>query len=96
MKARKGQQTYNGLVDCARKIYAAEGGRAFWKGAPGNFVCQCPSILTIYLLYVSFMINVNEIFPTARIFRSSPQFGVTLLTYELLQRLFAVDFGDKP
>lgn len=25
--------------------------------------------------------------------RSSPQFGVTLLVYELLQRMFYVDFG---
>uniref|UniRef100_W5MYN3 Solute carrier family 25 member 13 n=1 Tax=Lepisosteus oculatus TaxID=7918 RepID=W5MYN3_LEPOC len=33
----------------------------------------------------------------ARVFRSSPQFGVTLLTYELLQRWFNVDFGGhKP
>lgn len=33
----------------------------------------------------------------ARVFRSSPQFGVTLLTYELLQRYFNVDFGgSKP
>ncbi|XP_072019919.1 electrogenic aspartate/glutamate antiporter SLC25A13, mitochondrial-like [Amphiura filiformis] len=31
----------------------------------------------------------------ARIFRSSPQFGVTLLTYELLQRSFVVDFGGR-
>ncbi|XP_076455982.1 electrogenic aspartate/glutamate antiporter SLC25A13, mitochondrial-like isoform X2 [Babylonia areolata] len=31
----------------------------------------------------------------ARVFRSSPQFGVTLLTYELLQRLFYVDFGGS-
>lgn len=30
---------------------------------------------------------------TARVFRSSPQFGVTLLSYELLQRVFYVDFG---
>uniref|UniRef100_A0A7E5A194 Calcium-binding mitochondrial carrier protein Aralar1 n=1 Tax=Panagrellus redivivus TaxID=6233 RepID=A0A7E5A194_PANRE len=29
----------------------------------------------------------------ARVCRSSPQFAVTLLTYELLQRLFYVDFG---
>ncbi|KRY19545.1 putative calcium-binding mitochondrial carrier K02F3.2, partial [Trichinella patagoniensis] len=29
----------------------------------------------------------------ARVFRSSPQFGVTLLVYELLQRTFYVDFG---
>lgn len=29
----------------------------------------------------------------ARVFRSSPQFGVTLATYEILQRMFYVDFG---
>lgn len=29
----------------------------------------------------------------ARMFRSSPQFGFTLLTYEMLQRMFSVDFG---
>ncbi|CAL7942556.1 unnamed protein product [Xylocopa violacea] len=63
--ARRGQTTYNGLLDCARKIYKEEGARAFWKGA------------------------------TARVFRSSPQFGVTLFTYELLQRLFVVDFGGS-
>lgn len=28
-------------------------------------------------------------------FRSSPQFGVTLVTYELLQRMFYVDFGGS-
>ena len=27
--------------------------------------------------------------------RSSPQFGVTLVTYELLQRVFYVDFGGS-
>jgi solute carrier family 25 aspartate/glutamate transporter 12/13 len=27
--------------------------------------------------------------------RSSPQFGVTLVTYELLQRVFYVDFGGR-
>uniref|UniRef100_H2ZH14 EF-hand domain-containing protein n=1 Tax=Ciona savignyi TaxID=51511 RepID=H2ZH14_CIOSA len=33
----------------------------------------------------------------ARVFRSSPQFGITLLTYELLQRFFDKDFGgSKP
>ncbi|CAL7942554.1 unnamed protein product [Xylocopa violacea] len=31
--ARRGQTTYNGLLDCARKIYKEEGARAFWKGA---------------------------------------------------------------
>lgn len=30
---------------------------------------------------------------TARVFRSSPQFGVTLLTYEVLQRMLYIDFG---
>jgi len=32
---------------------------------------------------------------TARVFRSSPQFGVTLATYEVLQRWFYVDFGGS-
>ena len=31
----------------------------------------------------------------ARIFRSAPQFGVTLFTYEVLQRMFYIDFGGK-
>ena len=31
----------------------------------------------------------------ARIFRSAPQFGFTLLTYEILQRLFYIDFGGR-
>ncbi|KAH8554760.1 mitochondrial carrier domain-containing protein [Umbelopsis sp. PMI_123] len=54
VEARKGQTTYNGIADAARKIYAEEGFKAFFKGGP------------------------------ARIFRSSPQFGVTLTVYELL------------
>lgn len=32
---------------------------------------------------------------TARVFRSSPQFGVTLLTYEMLHRTFYIDFGGR-
>ncbi|KAJ3276090.1 mitochondrial aspartate-glutamate transporter agc1 [Terramyces sp. JEL0728] len=32
----------------------------------------------------------------ARILRSSPQFGVTLASYEVLQKYLAVDFGDNP
>ena len=54
--ARAGQTTYSGTLDAARKIYAEEGFRAFWKGS------------------------------IARMCRSSPQFGVTLVTYEILQR----------
>lgn len=61
--ARAGQTTYNGVIDCFRKILREEGPKALWKGA------------------------------AARVFRSSPQFGVTLLTYELLQRWFYIDFG---
>lgn len=61
--ARAGQTTYNGVIDCFRKILREEGFTAFWKGAG------------------------------ARVFRSSPQFAVTLVTYELLQRWFYIDFG---
>jgi solute carrier family 25 (mitochondrial aspartate/glutamate transporter), member 12/13 len=32
----------------------------------------------------------------ARIFRSSPQFGVTLASYEILQQYLHIDFGDNP
>ncbi|KAF9539094.1 mitochondrial aspartate-glutamate transporter agc1 [Mortierella hygrophila] len=58
VEAKKGQSTYTGIMDAARKIYAEEGLRAFFKGGP------------------------------ARIFRSSPQFGTTLMAYEVLQRVF--------
>ncbi|KAJ1359071.1 hypothetical protein KIN20_017697 [Parelaphostrongylus tenuis] len=61
--ARAGQTTYNGVIDCARKIMREEGPSAFWKGT------------------------------AARVCRSSPQFAVTLLAYEVLQRIFYVDFG---
>ncbi|KAM9487290.1 electrogenic aspartate/glutamate antiporter SLC25A12, mitochondrial-like [Clarias gariepinus] len=61
--ARAGQTTYNGVIDCSKKIFREEGFKAFWKGAG------------------------------ARVCRSSPQFGVTLVTYELLQRWFYIDFG---
>ncbi|KAG1524521.1 hypothetical protein G6F52_004122 [Rhizopus delemar] len=56
VEARKGQTTYSGITDAAKKIYAEEGFKAFFKGGP------------------------------ARIFRSSPQFGVTLTVYELLHQ----------
>uniref|UniRef100_A0A8C6UG73 Solute carrier family 25 member 12 n=1 Tax=Neogobius melanostomus TaxID=47308 RepID=A0A8C6UG73_9GOBI len=61
--ARAGQTTYNGVIDCFRKLLREEGFTALWKGAG------------------------------ARVFRSSPQFAVTLVTYELLQRWLYVDFG---
>jgi len=63
VEARKGQQTYKNIPDCAVKIWQTEGWRAFWKGTG------------------------------ARVFRSSPQFGVTLLSYETLQRYFAPDLS---
>ncbi|KAF9996141.1 mitochondrial aspartate-glutamate transporter agc1 [Entomortierella chlamydospora] len=61
VEAKKGQSSYTGIRDAARKIYKEEGFRAFFKGGP------------------------------ARIFRSSPQFGTTLMVYEILQRAFPFD-----
>eukprot|EP01117_Protostelium_nocturnum_P013703 TRINITY_DN5141_c0_g1_i1.p1 TRINITY_DN5141_c0_g1~~TRINITY_DN5141_c0_g1_i1.p1 ORF type:complete len:863 (-),score=251.43 TRINITY_DN5141_c0_g1_i1:62-2650(-) len=66
VEARKGEQTYTGLMDCAVKVYKAEGMKAFWKGAP------------------------------ARVFRSSPQFGVTLLAYETLQNTLSPSLPPRP
>lgn len=42
VEARKGEVTYNGLTDAARKIYAQEGFKAFWKGGPARIVRSSP------------------------------------------------------
>jgi len=65
VEARKGQSTYKGIVDCASKIMAEEGFRAFYKGS------------------------------MARVLRSSPQFGATLVAYEYLQALLPYPFASK-
>ena len=68
MIRRPGQARYDGILDCAAKIYRDEGGlRAFWKGNLANKI------------------------------KSTPQFGITLVLYEIIQRVFFVDFGgSKP
>ncbi|EME48544.1 hypothetical protein DOTSEDRAFT_67554 [Dothistroma septosporum NZE10] len=63
VEARKGDSTYTGLGDCARKVFKEEGFKAFFKGGP------------------------------ARIMRSSPQFGFTLASYEVLQGLLPFPGG---
>ena len=45
------------------------------------------------ILNYMYIFDVALYFNLARVFRSAPQFGVTLLTYELLQRFLYVDFG---
>ena len=42
VEARKGEATYNGLVDCARKVYREEGFRAFFKGGPARILRSSP------------------------------------------------------
>ena len=42
VEARKGEATYNGLVDAARKIWRDEGFKAFWKGGPARIVRSSP------------------------------------------------------
>eukprot|EP01112_Ceratiomyxa_fruticulosa_P015071 TRINITY_DN4390_c0_g1_i1.p1 TRINITY_DN4390_c0_g1~~TRINITY_DN4390_c0_g1_i1.p1 ORF type:complete len:729 (-),score=188.20 TRINITY_DN4390_c0_g1_i1:79-2265(-) len=66
VKARQGDQTYDGIRDCFNKVLREEGPKAFFKGG------------------------------VARVFRSSPQFGVTLLSYELLQKYFAPHVTPRP
>lgn len=52
-------------------------------------------LLIFFLLFCFGFVSLKDcfVFFQARVFRSSPQFGVTLVTYELLQRWFYVDFG---
>jgi len=64
--AREGEVTYDGIADCALKIYQQEGFGAFFKGS------------------------------LMRVMRSSPQFGVTLLAYEGLRKLFASEIEPRP
>lgn len=42
VEARKGDQTYNGIRDCARKVYAQEGFKAFFKGGPARILRSSP------------------------------------------------------
>jgi solute carrier family 25 (mitochondrial aspartate/glutamate transporter), member 12/13 len=42
VEARKGEATYNGLVDCAKKVYRDEGFKAFFKGGPARILRSSP------------------------------------------------------
>jgi solute carrier family 25 aspartate/glutamate transporter 12/13 len=42
VEARKGDATYNGLVDCAKKVYRDEGFKAFFKGGPARILRSSP------------------------------------------------------
>lgn len=42
VEARKGEQIYNGLVDCARKVWRDEGFKAFFKGGPARIFRSSP------------------------------------------------------
>ncbi|TKA74261.1 hypothetical protein B0A49_06469 [Cryomyces minteri] len=42
VEARKGEQTYKGLVDCAKTVYRQEGFRAFFKGGPARILRSSP------------------------------------------------------
>lgn len=42
VEARKGEVSYNGLVDCARKIWKDEGFKAFFKGGPARILRSSP------------------------------------------------------
>ncbi|KAH7127000.1 calcium-binding mitochondrial carrier protein-like protein Aralar1 [Dendryphion nanum] len=42
VEARKGDATYNGLRDCARKVYQEEGFKAFFKGGPARIMRSSP------------------------------------------------------
>ena len=42
VEARKGEATYNGLADCARKVMKDEGFKAFFKGGPARILRSSP------------------------------------------------------
>lgn len=59
-----------------------------------HFIFWISWLLSISVYHIN-VINTFVLLPPARVFRSSPQFGVTLVTYELLQRWLYVDFGGQ-
>lgn len=65
VEARKGQATYDGIMDCFAKVLKDEGPKAFFKGS------------------------------LARVLRSSPQFGATLVAYEYLQKFLPYPFDSN-
>ncbi|CAO3649735.1 unnamed protein product [Cunninghamella echinulata] len=58
VEARKGQTSYNGITDAAKKIWAEEGFKAFFKGGPARILRSSPQFgvtLTVYeLLHQAF------------------------------------------
>lgn len=42
VEARKGEQIYSGLLDCAKKVYRDEGFKAFFKGGPARILRSSP------------------------------------------------------
>lgn len=52
-----------------------------------------PKSTTVFITFITAFLSIPLL--VARVFRSSPQFGVTLVTYELLQRYIYVDFGGN-
>lgn len=42
VEARKGDTTYNNIVDCARKVFREEGFKALWKGGPARVIRSSP------------------------------------------------------
>ena len=61
--ARAGQTSYSGTLDAARKIYAEEGFRAFWKGAVarwGSMLCVMNILKFFNVLEYSFDKFINH------------------------------------
>lgn len=53
VEARKGQTSYTGIADAAKKIFAEEGFKAFFKGGPARILRSSPQFgvtLTVYEL----------------------------------------------
>lgn len=73
---------------CVKKVHELSG-KAQWVGFRLNTLLTLSKKIQI----ITNSCSVNLF--TARVFRSSPQFGVTLVSYELLQRVFYVDFGGN-
>lgn len=51
--------TYDGIIDCAKKIYRNEGARGFYKGLTPNMLRIFPSSGLFFLVYESILLKLN-------------------------------------
>ena len=57
----KSEITYNGILDCAQKIFKNEGIRGFYKGLAPNLLRIFPASGLFFLVYESVLLKLKDL-----------------------------------